>query len=83
MTHRHLRADVGLTLAALDDILEHGGPEDWVRVRRAIDAEPFGDVADRVVKICRQHETYGTSNLWLYYVAHKRDASHRGPERGG
>lgn len=72
MKHRHLHDNAGLTLPSLDDILEYGGPEDWLEVRRAIDAEQFGEVAENVLSLCRHHEMYGTSRLWIHYVERSR-----------
>jgi hypothetical protein len=61
--HRHLNDDVGLTAAAIDDILDRGSLDDWLMLRDA--AKNDKTIADMIVHICRAHEMYGTSPLWI------------------
>ncbi len=68
MKHRHLVDDVGLTPAAIADILERGKPNDWVELRNVIESDPNGDVSETVLKLCRAYHMYGTSNLWPAYI---------------
>jgi hypothetical protein len=79
MRHRHLIDSAGLTPAAIDDILEHGSPQDWYELRREVDADPFGRVADDIARVCRGHAIYGASSLWLRYVEQVRKAASRPP----
>jgi hypothetical protein len=72
MRHRRLVEGTGLTPAAIDDILERGSPRDWCELRRVVDEEPFGRVADDVVRVCRGHAIYGASPLWLRYIEQLR-----------
>jgi hypothetical protein len=79
MKHRHLTDDVGLTPAAIDDILDRGDPADWSELWRVIEADPFGQVAEDVLRICAAHAMYGTSRLWPEMIAQAReDRSARG-----
>ena len=64
MKHRHLTDDAGLTLAAIDDILDRGDPTDWSDLWQVIEGDPYGPVAADVVRICNAHAMYGTSRLW-------------------
>jgi hypothetical protein len=76
MKHRHLDdADVPvheLGLAALDDLLERGDFSDWRPLVRAIAADPFGPLAEKVLHICDVHPMYGTSPLWRTWIASVR-----------
>ena len=63
MKHRHLVEGVGLVPAAIDDILEHGMPEDWNELWAAVERDPWGKVAEDILRICAAHEMYGTSPL--------------------
>jgi hypothetical protein len=64
--HRHLIDGVGLTTAAIDDILDRGSLDDWLSLRDA--AKRDKAIAERIVRICRAHEMYGTSPLWIAVV---------------
>lgn len=66
MRHRHLNDDVGLTAAAIDDILDRGSLDDWLMLRDA--AKDDKAIADVIVRICRAHEMYGTSLLWIAMI---------------
>jgi len=68
MKHRHLVDDVGYSRAAVEDILERGGPEDWIALREAVRAEPNGLVARTVVAACDSSKLYGTSPLWKAWI---------------
>jgi hypothetical protein len=76
MIHRHLDNDVGPIeewgLAALDDLLERGDLGDWRPLARAIAADPFGPLAERILKLCDAHPIYGTSAAWRNWIAHRR-----------
>jgi hypothetical protein len=64
MRHRHLVDGVGYVPAAVQDILERGKPADWIALRDAVVADPYGPVAQTVLDVCRANHMYGTSLLW-------------------
>lgn len=66
MRHRYLVDDVGYTTAAIDDILDRGSLDDWLDLRDAAKGDKA--IADRIERVCRAHEMYGTSALWLEIV---------------
>ena len=72
MKHRHLVEGVGLVPAAIDDILEHGRPEDWNELWAAVERDPWGKVAEDILRICAAHEMYGTSRLWTRMIEKAR-----------
>jgi len=78
MKHRHLRDGTGLEPAAIDDILDRGGPSDWAALWRAIDADPFGSLAADVLRICAEHRMYGTSRLWPAMIEQAREDARAG-----
>ncbi|MBC5800347.1 MAG: hypothetical protein GIX03_05110 [Candidatus Eremiobacteraeota bacterium] len=78
MKHRHLPDDVGLTRAAIDDILDRGSPADWTDLMRTVAQNPFGAVADDVLRVCCAHAMYGTSKLWPAAIAQLRRPSQHG-----
>lgn len=80
MRHRHLDVDPStppaeLGSAALDDLLDRGGLDDWAPLLREIRRAPFGDVADRVLSLVAQHAMYGTSVLWRSWIMEQRVGS--------
>ncbi len=77
MIHRHLdyraktpAASVGD--AALDDILDRGDFGDWQALARDIVGDPFGEVAERVLRLCDTNPKYGTSPLWRAWIGRHR-----------
>jgi DNA-binding Xre family transcriptional regulator len=74
--HRHLDYDDvpvdQLGPAALDDLLERGDFTDWRPLARAIAADPFGALAERVLHLCDAHPVQGTSPLWRAWIAARR-----------
>lgn len=77
MIHRHLDYPPNTPLdargdAALDDLLDRGDLLDWQPLLRAIAADPFGELADRVLRLCDANPRYGTSPLWRAWVARRR-----------
>jgi len=58
--------------AAIDDILDRGDLDDWAPLVRAVKRDPFGPVAETILRICEAHDMYGTSVLWPALVAHRR-----------
>jgi hypothetical protein len=72
--HRHLDypADIPperLGPAAVDDLLERGDLDEWAPLARAVASEPWGPLAQIVVRLCEAHPMYGTSPLWRAFVA--------------
>lgn len=77
LTHRHLKIPPDtpvdqLPLDALDDILERGDLDDWRALASRLRHAPNGQLAQRILKLCRAHEMYGTSRLWLSFIASLR-----------
>jgi hypothetical protein len=71
--HRHLHYSndtppTQLGPAAIDDLLDRGDLVDWAPLARAVADEPWGSVADTVLRLCSAHHMYGTSRLWTAYV---------------
>lgn len=76
MNHRHLDYD-GVPaeqrgLSAIDDLLDRGDFTDWRPLARAIAADPFGRLAERVSYLCDAHPMQGTSPLWRAWIAARR-----------
>jgi hypothetical protein len=51
MDHRHLSGD-SLSLAAVDDIIERGGRQDWARSGHTALNDRTGEIAARIERIC-------------------------------
>ena len=84
MIHRHLDypRDTPVTAlgdAALDDLLDRGDFDDWRPLARAIAAEPFGDLAERVLRLCDANPRYGSSPLWRAWIARRRAQAELAP----
>lgn len=75
MRHRHLVEGVGLVPAAIDDILEHGSPNDWRELWAEVERDPRGPVSAEILHICAAHEMYGTSRLWPRMIELEREDS--------
>lgn len=71
MKHRHLTHE-SFTLAAIDDIIERGQMVDWVDLIKEIEADPFGDIAEKTLKICEHHQVYGSTKYFQNLVAISR-----------
>lgn len=77
MIHRHLDYQAGtpaaeLGAAALDDLLDRGDLDDWRPLARAVDGQPWGQVAETVLRLCSAHRMGGTSRLWPAFIAECR-----------
>lgn len=84
MIHRHLDYAPGTPVtelgdAALDDILDRGDLLDWKPLVRAIAADPGGELADRVLRLCGANPKYGASPLWRTWIAHRRALAEHAP----
>ena len=51
MKHRHLNHE-RFTIAGIEDILARGRMPEWVQLILAIEADPFGEVAERTLALC-------------------------------
>ena len=71
MKHRHLTHE-GFTLASIEDIMARGSLPDWAPLVRAIEAEPFGEAAEKTLRICAARDIYGTSKLFRRLVVAAR-----------
>lgn len=74
MKHRHLTHE-GFTLAAIDDILDRGGLQDWAPLLREVRRDPNGPVAHRVAQVIEHHRMYGTTGAWSRFLHNQRDVT--------
>ncbi len=79
-TPRHVEVEPGtsaeeLGLAAIDDLLDRGDLGDWAPLLGAIRSNPWGAVADRVLRVVSNHRMYGTTPLLQGYVERMREAT--------
>jgi hypothetical protein len=68
MIHRHLNHQ-RFTLAAIDDIISRGQPDDWAELRRAVLADQ--SLLDKVMQICRVYisDPYAQRyHFWMHYA---------------
>ena len=72
MKHRHLNHE-DFTLAAIEDILARGSLTDWAPLIEMIEANPFGEIADKTLRVCCATDLYGTSKLFTYLVQAARE----------
>ena len=71
MLHRHLNHQE-LTLAAIDDIIAQGKPQDWAKLRSAALLEPA--VFKSVLRVCEAHvhDPYAQRYyFWKHYAENK------------
>ena len=71
MRHRHL-AHQGLTLAALDDLLENGTLADWPPVLARVRREPYGPVALRIAELLSARDYEESGALWRLFLDQAR-----------
>lgn len=86
MRHRHLdypgdTAADALSAAAIDDIVERGGPHDWAPLVAAVRADPWGPAAQRILTVTAANPRYGITPLWQRYILTQRQRP-RGPRVG-
>ena len=81
MRHRHLRGQ-RLTLAALDDLLEHGTLADWRPVLARVRRDPDGDVATKIETLLRSRDYEETGALWQTVIADARTRRMAGRSAG-
>ncbi len=63
MKHRHLTHE-GFTLAAIEDVLSRGSVPDWAPLLQTITDDPYGEVAEKTLRICATRDIYGASKLF-------------------
>ena len=71
MWHRHLVSTEVPSLAAVDDIIDRGGVEDWRELKAC--AERDKSILDKIIKVCAQRisDPYAQRyHLWNYYARH-------------
>lgn len=69
MKHRHLQEQSELSSAAIDDIIERGGWEDWLALRDRTETDR--PTAERVLRVCeaRGGDPYAQRHrLWRIYA---------------
>jgi hypothetical protein len=71
MQHRNLNHQK-LTLAAIDNIIERGLIPDWEPLMKAIQQDPFGEIARKTLVICESHRVYGGSAVFEDFVNKSR-----------
>lgn len=64
-----------LPLDALDDLLDRGGFDEWRALAGALRRDPLGPLAERVLRLCRAHDMFGTSRLWPLFIEGLRGQS--------
>lgn len=68
MQHRHLSVQ-GYTVAAIDDVIDRGGRQDWAELRRAAQGDPL--ILARILRVCapRAADPYAQRHhLWRHYA---------------
>ncbi len=74
MRHRHLNRS-GLTLAAIDDVIDRGKRESWVSLLTAVDVSP--EIRSRVLRVCAAHVSDGYAqryHFWNNYASRQATA---------
>lgn len=62
----------GLGAAAIDDLLDRGDLMAWAPIARRVRQDPWGELADTVLRLCEAHPMYGTSSLWTTWIMRLR-----------
>jgi hypothetical protein len=58
--------------AAIDALLGGGDLDTWTPLLRVVASDPFGPLADTILRICDAHPMYGTSPLWRDWIGRRR-----------
>lgn len=69
MEHRHINSGVCLSTAAVDDIIDRGGREDWAFLRDA--ARRDASVMEKIRRVCAAHRLDPRDQkyyLWSLYA---------------
>ena len=71
MVHRHIIEAETPSLAAIDDIIDRGGVEDWRELKDRADADAC--LLAKILKVCaaKVSDPYAQRyHLWNYYAKH-------------
>ena len=71
MLHRHIIETASPSLAAIDDIIDRGGVEDWRSLRSRAEAD--GSILKKILRVCaaKVSDPYAQRyHLWDYYAKH-------------
>ena len=71
MLHRHITEAKGLSLAAIDDIIDRGGVADWRDLKSRADADV--SLIAKILRVCaaKVSDPYAQRyHLWNYYAQH-------------
>ena len=71
MLHRHIVETQNPSLAAIDDIIDRGGVEDWRELKIRADAD--ANLIAKIIKVCaaKVSDPYAQRyHLWNYYAQH-------------
>ena len=71
MWHRHIIDTETPSLAAIDDIIDRGGVEDWRDLKARADRD--SSIVAKIVKVCARRiaDPYAQRyHLWNYYAQH-------------
>ena len=69
MIHRHIIESANPSLAAIDDIIDRGGVEDWRELKARVDADT--SLVAKILRVCaaRIADPYAQRyHLWNYYA---------------
>ena len=69
MFHRHIIESANPSLAAIDDIIDRGGVEDWRELKARVDADT--SLVAKILRVCaaRIADPYAQRyHLWNYYA---------------
>ena len=69
MFHRHIIETSTPSLAAIDDVIDRGGVEDWRELKAHVDADSL--IAGKVLRVCavKVSDPYAQRyHLWNYYA---------------
>lgn len=71
MVHRHIIETKEPSLAAIDDIIDRGGVEDWRNLKSRADAD--ASLIAKILRVCaaKVSDPYAQRyHLWNYYAQH-------------
>lgn len=71
MVHRHIDETGSPSLAAIDDVIDRGGVEDWRALKASADAD--ATLIGKILRVCaaKVSDPYAQRyHLWNYYAKH-------------
>jgi hypothetical protein len=66
--HRHLLGEAGYSVAAVEDILDRGGVDDWRELAAAVRSDPHGAPAHALEAVLANRYMYGTTVIWARFL---------------